>query len=966
MTKKATIVLLLIAALLSAAAAVGANPSPAQSGPAQVIVTAPNADPGAPPPPIVAAPALSAAAGPVQFSSDFATADLSAWQGRPWLPGDEPASWRVIAGRLQQDGDHMQQPRDEPAVLLGPRVGSAYQFDALLLPEGAEPLGLVWNADGTGYTRAVFYTALGAQPDDITVQIEQVTGSQVQRVAQAAAHTWAGWTYRQWFQASVRVAGDTVTVLVDGKPVLTAAIPAVPGRVGVYSTALGYAAFDNVRVQQPSGAMPTGPASSPAPAARAITRQAAPEAESWNPQGGIDISADLAGSSDGAGGVSGLSNGAIVAGWTSFTDHFSVVANHDAVFNGPMLGIDTLAQQSSAGVLISFDQAKDSLNRVHMVWGHQLSNGQSQIEYARWNNGAYDIGPGAIPVAISPPGSPLRKNAAVAVDGTGRVHVVWGRDAESLLYTYSDDGVHWAPPSDLPWISGVLSIGVGATSTGTAFVSWIDRGYDANGDVHVAIRQPNGTWQVTDVSQGIGAYAHSPTLAADGNGGMRVAWDDSPPGLLAPEYNLPTERPPDDIYYREWHPATGWDPNVYVVSHNPGDSLSPRMTVDDGGVAHIVWNDPSYSSNASFRVWYVRGSAATPFIGAYSMDTWTTDYYSKDPGIDVGGAAVHVTYSLVTRSGDKNRYYLWSTEALAGVGTATPTPIPTSTPVPQRCPGEHYADVCPSDYFYQYTLNLTNLNAIGGYPCGGPGEPCYPPTNPPYFRPYNSITRAQAMKIVVTAYVLSGQIPATPTFQDVPTSNTFYQVVEIGYANGLISGYPCGGPNEPCVAPDNKPYFRPNNQVTRGQLSKIVVIARNFPTPTPTTQTFEDVAPGSTFHVYVERIAAYGIVGGYPCGGPGEPCVAPTNRPYFRPNNPITRGQAAKVIDIARVTNPATPTATPAVTATQTPQVTATPQPTDTPAATATATVTGTPPTATVTATPPVATATTTPGLVRR
>ena len=954
MTKTASIVLLLVAAMLSAAVAVGATP-PAQSGPVQVIVTGPKVDLGAPPPPIVAAPALPAAGGPVQFSSDFSTADLSAWQGQPWLPGDEPASFRVIAGRLQQDGNHAQVPTDEPAVLLGPTVQGAYQFDALLLPEGAEPLGLVWNATGDSYTRAVFFAAQGARPADITVQLEQVTGAQVKPLAQVAAHTWAGWTYRQWFQASVRVAGDTVTVLVDGQPVLTTPVANGAGRVGVYSTAMGYAAFDNVRVQQPTSDMPTGPASSPAPAARAISRQAAPEAESWNPQGGIDISAGLSGSSDGAGGVSGLSTGAAIAGWTNFTDHFSVVANHNNVFNGPFVGIDTLAQQNTSGVLQNFAQAKDSLNRVYMVWAHQLSNGQSQVEYARWNNGIYDITPRAIGVTVSPPGSPLRKNAAVAVDGLGGVHVVWGRDSESLLYTYSADGINWAPASDLPWISGVMNIAVAATTNGTGVVAWIDRGYDANGDVHVAIHQPNGTWQVTDVSQGVGGVTHSPTVFGAPDGGIRVAWDDASPGLYPPEYDLPTDRGPADIYYREWHPGTGWDSHIYQVSNNPGDSLAPRITVDGGGVAHIAWNDPSYSSNNSFQVWYVRGSAATPFIPAYAMDTWTTDYYSKDPGIDVGGPAVHLTYSLVGRNNDKNRYYLWSMAALSSSPTNTPTPTntytPTATPTP-RCSGEHYADVCPSDFFYQYTINLTNLNAISGYPCGGPFEPCYPPTNPPYFRPYNSITRAQVMKVVVTAYTLSGQIPATSTFEDVPPTNNFYQVVEIGYANGLISGYPCGGPFEPCVAPGNKPYFRPNNLVTRGQLAKIVVIARDFPTPTPTTQTFQDVLPGSTFHTYIERIAEYGIVGGYPCGGPGEPCVPPTNRPYFRPNNPVTRGQAAKIIDIARVTVPPSPTATPVITAT--PDITATVIVTNTPVATATATVTGTPPTATVTSTPAV------------
>ncbi len=966
MTKKATIVLLLVAALLSAAVAVGASPqSPAQHAATNVIVTDPAAARGTPPPPIVAAPALSDADGPVQFSGDFSTPDLSGWQGQPWLTGDEPASWRVIAGRLQQDGDHLQQPRDEPAVLLGPTTGSAFQFDAMLLPEGGEPLGLVWNATNGGYTRVVFYSAKGMEAADLTVAIEQVAGTQVTRLAGAAARTWSGWTYNQWFQASVRVQNNTVTILVNGQPVLTTPLTVKDGRVGVYTTAMGYSAFDNVRVQQPTGDLPTGPASAPVPAARPIVpAPAAPHAESWNPVGGINLSYTIAGSSDGAGGVSALSNGAIVAAWTSFTDHFAVSVNHNNTFNGAPVGVDTLAQQNSAGTLINLGQAKDAQNRVYIAWAHQLSSGQSQIEYARWNNGVYDIGPVVIGVTVSPPGSPLRKNSGVAVDGLGGVHVVWGRDNESLFYTYAADGVHFSPPSSLPWTSGVLSIGVGATTNGTAFVSWIDRANDPNGDAHVAIHQSNGTWAVTDVSLGIGGYTHSPSLAADPFGGMRVVWDDSPPNGLGPEYNLPTSRPPDDIYYREWHPGTGWDSNVYVVSYDPGDSLAPHAAVDAGGVAHITWNDPSYSSDNAFRIWYVRGSAATGFISSYALTPWTTNYYSKDPGIDIGGPAVHITYSIVV-GGNKDRAYLWSTAAVGVVPTNTPTPIPTDTPIPTptaRCLGERYSDVCPSDYFYQYTINLTNLSAISGYACGGPFEPCYPPTNAPYFRPYNSITRAQAMKVVVTAYTLSGQIPGTNTFEDVPTSSTFYQVVEIGYANGLISGYACGGPFEPCVAPGNKPYFRPNNQVTRGQLAKVVTIGRAYPTPTTTAQTFEDVPVGSTFHVYVERIASYGIIGGYPCGGAGEPCVAPTNRPYFRPNNPVTRGQAAKIIDIARVTVPPPATATPVVTASSTPAASATPVDTATPVATntATVTVTGTPPTATMTGTPtatvPVAT----------
>jgi hypothetical protein len=60
-------------------------------------------------------------------------------------------------------------------------------------------------------------------------------------------------------------------------------------------------------------------------------------------------------------------------------------------------------------------------------------------------------------------------------------------------------------------------------------------------------------------------------------------------------------------------------------------------------------------------------------------------------------------------------------------------------------------------------------------------------------------------------------------------------------------------------------------------------------------QTFEDVPAGSTFHMFVERLANRGIMSGYACGGTGEPC-GPDNKPYFRPAMDATRGQVAKIV----------------------------------------------------------------------
>ncbi len=222
--------------------------------------------------------------------------------------------------------------------------------------------------------------------------------------------------------------------------------------------------------------------------------------------------------------------------------------------------------------------------------------------------------------------------------------------------------------------------------------------------------------------------------------------------------------------------------------------------------------------------------------------------------------------------------------------TPTPTYTATVTATPTTCPVQ-FGDVPPGSTFYTYVRCLACAGIVSGYPCGGPGEPC----PGAYFRPGTNVTRGQVSKIVSLAAGFADPVPSTQqTFADVPPGSTFHDVIERLAARRVIGGYPCGGVGEPCIAPGNRPYFRPNANVTRGQSSKIVSGAAGW-TETPTGQTFADVPPGSTFAVYVERLAARGIIGGYPCGGAGEPCIAPENRPYFRPGNPATRGQISKI-----------------------------------------------------------------------
>jgi uncharacterized delta-60 repeat protein len=211
-----------------------------------------------------------------------------------------------------------------------------------------------------------------------------------------------------------------------------------------------------------------------------------------------------------------------------------------------------------------------------------------------------------------------------------------------------------------------------------------------------------------------------------------------------------------------------------------------------------------------------------------------------------------------------------------GGPTATPTDTPTNTPLPTETPGGNvtatptqvsgciFLDVCPSDYFYEPVQYLVSLGAISGY-------------SDNTFRPFNNATRGQIAKIVVLAEGWPLYTPPTPTFTDVPSTNAFYPFIETAYNRSIISGYSDGT-------------FRWGNDVTRAQLSKIIVLAEGWQLVSPSTPTFTDVPATDPFYTFIETAYDYQIISGYTCGAG---CLE------FRPFNNATRGQIAKIVYLA-------------------------------------------------------------------
>ena len=170
----------------------------------------------------------------------------------------------------------------------------------------------------------------------------------------------------------------------------------------------------------------------------------------------------------------------------------------------------------------------------------------------------------------------------------------------------------------------------------------------------------------------------------------------------------------------------------------------------------------------------------------------------------------------------------------------------------------------PADYFYAAVGRLYCAGVISGY-----GDNT--------FRPYNNTTRGQLSKIVVLAEGWALNTQGGPHFTDVPASNAFYPFVETAYNRTVISGYGDGT-------------FRWGANVTRGQLSKIVVLAEGWAIDTAGGPHFTDVPASNTFYSYIETAYNHAIISGY-------------SDNTFRPGSNATRGQISKIVDSA-ITQP--------------------------------------------------------------
>jgi hypothetical protein len=123
-----------------------------------------------------------------------------------------------------------------------------------------------------------------------------------------------------------------------------------------------------------------------------------------------------------------------------------------------------------------------------------------------------------------------------------------------------------------------------------------------------------------------------------------------------------------------------------------------------------------------------------------------------------------------------------------------------------------------------------------------------------------------------------------PTFQDVSCLHSQWAYIEALVAAGITTG---------CQT--NPPMYCPTASITRAQMAVFLCRAAGKTVLNRDTPTFADVAKGSTYYGYIERLADPASWGGNP---PTTGCATGPPR-LFCPSNPVTREQMAKFLCVA-------------------------------------------------------------------
>lgn len=144
------------------------------------------------------------------------------------------------------------------------------------------------------------------------------------------------------------------------------------------------------------------------------------------------------------------------------------------------------------------------------------------------------------------------------------------------------------------------------------------------------------------------------------------------------------------------------------------------------------------------------------------------------------------------------------------------------------------------DSYETEIYQLVKLGIINGYP-------------DQTFRPYQAITRAQGVAMIIREMKLDTSNRPEPNFKDIDSNYRFYNEIATAVDEGIIDGF-------------NDRTFRPNDEMTRSQMAKILVGAYQLKLQEVKSKNFKDVPASHWAYDYIKILASNGITEGYKDG----------------------------------------------------------------------------------------------------
>jgi hypothetical protein len=342
------------------------------------------------------------------------------------------------------------------------------------------------------------------------------------------------------------------------------------------------------------------------------------------------------------------------------------------------------------------------------------------------------------------------------------------------------------------------------------------------------------------VQDGAARHTYYSCAAQVVNPGMIITWnpvtcEPPTPTPTRTETRSPTPTP------TPCPPCPPTDTPTSTHTPTPTDTPEPFCCSGPSG-SSLLWQCSGSSYDYAFSV---TNPCATPVpvrliripvVGVTANGPWQKAGYTEDTR-DLGPGTTIISGTFVISVPSPGTEYPWARTELLAFGVGWCSSVHAYTPAILRC-----------GLAYSPTATVT-------------------PSNTP--APTEELTATPT----VIATATPGATLCPVTFTDVHATDYFYEAVRALYCRGVISGY---GDNT----------FRPYNNTTRGQLSKIIALAEGWPLVCPDVGHFSDVAPGDPFFCFVETAFAHSVISGY---GDGT----------FRPGANVTRAQLCKIVVLA-------------------------------------------------------------------